>query len=83
MNPTAFPALLHPKHLYIPLAGDTVNEPVFSLWKGQRPIRLAPCFLSVTYRHTTSSIFAVSKILLIVSLGIIFLVISLEFSVFN
>src|SRR5690606_10158503 len=37
------------------LGGATVNDGLFSLWKGQRPSRLAPPFLSCTYRPTTST----------------------------
>ena len=48
IKPTACPALLQPKHLNMPLLGDTVKEPVFSSWKGQRPIKFAPRFLSET-----------------------------------
>ena len=33
---TALPALPHPKHLKMPLLGETENEGVFSLWKGQQ-----------------------------------------------
>lgn len=38
------------------LLGATENEPVFSEWNGQRPKRLLPLRVSVTYWPTTSSI---------------------------
>jgi hypothetical protein len=31
-----------PKHFHVSRAGVTVNEGVFSLWNGQRPLKLAP-----------------------------------------
>ena len=49
MKPMALPLTPHPKHLYIPLDGLTVKEPVFSLWNGHSPIKFAPRLRSVTY----------------------------------
>ncbi|EXY93949.1 hypothetical protein M066_3969 [Bacteroides fragilis str. I1345] len=37
MKCTALPPLPQLKHLQSPLEGDTLNEGVFSLWKGQSP----------------------------------------------
>ena len=45
---TALPAFPHPKHLKMPLAGETENEGVFSSWNGQLPHRLAPRRLRLT-----------------------------------
>ena len=59
---TELPPLPQPKHLNIPLAGETVNEGVFSLWKGHKPNWLTPLLRRVTKSETTSEISAVSKI---------------------
>ncbi|SII85798.1 Uncharacterised protein [Mycobacteroides abscessus subsp. abscessus] len=45
-----------PKQWYIPTCGRTVNEGVFSSWKGHRPLsEPMPAVLSVTNSPTTSS----------------------------
>ena len=50
------PPLPQPKQWYICFEGETQNEGVFSLWKGQRPKRFCPLRLvSGTYSATTSS----------------------------
>jgi len=59
---TEFPPFPQPKHLKIPLAGDTVKEGVFSLWNGHKPSWLTPLFLRVTNSETTSEMFAASNI---------------------
>jgi hypothetical protein len=62
MKLTELPPLPQPKHLKIPLAGETVKDGVFSLWNGQRPSRLTPLRFSETNSETTSVICAASKI---------------------
>jgi hypothetical protein len=37
MKLTALPPLPQPKQWQVPRAGDTMNEGVFSLWKGHKP----------------------------------------------
>jgi hypothetical protein len=68
---TELPPFPQPKHLKIPFAGETVNEGVFSLWKGHNPSWLTPRFLSVTNSETTSEMFAASSIRSIVEGSII------------
>lgn len=46
-----------PKHLKICLAGETIKEGVFSLWKGQHPAKLLPALLSGRYFITISTIY--------------------------
>src|SRR5687768_13079255 len=60
----------------MPFTGDTVNDGVFSPWKGHRPSRFAPLFLRVTNSPTTSSTWAASKIFSTVSRGITGLLLS-------
>ena len=50
------PPLPQPKQWYICFEGDTENDGVFSLWKGQSPNRFWPLRLvRATYSPTTSS----------------------------
>ena len=51
----------------MPLAGETVNDGVFSLWNGQCPMKFTPLFLREMKSPTTSSTRAVSKISCMVS----------------
>src|SRR6476469_4679466 len=44
-----------PKHFHESRAGVTVNEGVFSPWKGQRPLYVEPAFFSWTVSPTTST----------------------------
>jgi hypothetical protein len=71
MKFTALPPFPQPKHLKIPLAGETVNEGVFSLWNGHSPSWFTPRRLSVTNSETTSEMFAASSIRSIVEESII------------
>jgi hypothetical protein len=54
-KPKASPPTPQPKQWKMPFLGLTVNEGVFSAWKGQRPFQLAPAFLRFTYRLTRST----------------------------
>src|SRR6478735_5580547 len=45
----------HPKHFQESRAGVTVNDGVFSPWKGQRPLYVAPAFFKLTVSPTTST----------------------------
>ena len=47
-NEIASPPSPHPKHLKMPIPGFTLNDGVFSLWNGQRPLKLVPAFLRRT-----------------------------------
>ena len=62
MKFTELPPFPQPKHLKIPLAGETVNDGVFSLWNGHNPSWLTPLFLRVTNSETTSEMLAESSI---------------------
>jgi len=53
------------------LEGETLNDPDFSEWKGQRPTYPLPDFFKVTASITTSYIVAASLICWTVWLGII------------
>src|SRR5690349_21451372 len=53
----ALPASPHPKQWKVPCVGRTLNDGVFSSWKGHRPFsEPAPARRSATYSPTTSSI---------------------------
>ena len=65
----AFPPSAHaPKQCHVCRAGDTWNEGVFSLWKGQQHVQFAPRFVSSgTYSRTSETMSDLSSIALIVS----------------
>ena len=44
-----------PKHFHVSRVGVTVNEGVFSPWKGQRPLKVVPAFLSGTVSPMNST----------------------------
>ena len=52
----AFPPFPQPKHLKIPLLGETIKEGVLSLWKGHLPEKLLPDLESGTYLSIKSLI---------------------------
>ena len=55
-NAIASPCSAQPKQWNVPWLARTVNEGVFSSWKGQRPFCApAPAERSATYSPTTSS----------------------------
>src|SRR6266566_4123238 len=61
-NPSRFmtklkmsPPSPHPKHFHESRTGVTVNDGVFSPWKGHRPLYVAPAFFSWTVSPTTST----------------------------
>ena len=43
-NLNTSPATPQPKHLKIPFSGLTINEGVFSVWKGQQHLKFLPAF---------------------------------------
>jgi hypothetical protein len=55
------PAAWHPKHLYRPVSSRTLNDPVFSAWKGHSPTQLRPTRFSATYCCTVSTIDTVER----------------------
>src|SRR5664279_5098364 len=59
---TELPTFPQPKHLKISFEGETVNEGVFSLWKGHNPRKFTPRFFNGTNSCTTSTIWAASRI---------------------
>jgi hypothetical protein len=71
MKLTTLPPFPQPKHLKMPLAGETVNDGVFSLWKGHNPSMLTPLRLRVTNSEITSVISATSSIRSMVAWSII------------
>jgi len=62
MKVMTFPPFPHPKHLNICLLGETINDGVFSLWKGQHAVKFAPALLRGTYLPTRSTMSTVDKI---------------------
>ena len=71
-NVTTFPPLPELKSLKILFPGETMNEGVFSLAKGLKPLKLDPDFFKLMKSPITSTISAESKILAMVSCGINF-----------
>ena len=54
MNVMASPPLPQPWQWKTCLAGETLNDGVFSWWNGQRPVMLSPpAFFSVRYCETS------------------------------
>ncbi|HAQ56082.1 MAG TPA: hypothetical protein DCR44_01565 [Acholeplasmatales bacterium] len=54
-NAAAFPFSPQPKQWKMCFSGDTKNDGVFSLWKGQSPLKFLPAGCSFTYSPTTST----------------------------
>src|SRR5450830_490289 len=55
-KPNMSPPSPQPKQCHVPVSGKTMNDGVFSMWKGHNPFRLLPAFLRVTASDTTSTI---------------------------
>jgi len=54
-KPKTSPPTPQPKQWKMPFLGLTMNDGVFSPWKGQRPFQFTPAFFRLTKRPTRST----------------------------
>ena len=79
----ASPPSPQPKHLNVPVCGNTKKEGVFSPWNGQHPTYRGPHFFSCTVWPTNATKSVASNMRSFISSGIIYYVLRLKSPVYT